>query len=332
VQIINENQTESGAISIPAGKQLTLSAVGLSGSDTVVVEIVTLSKAPEFQNNPCCDLVKANIQVLSSVPLRCGDGNAVVMTAEYPWVVIDAPQNVPLRARVVAEPDATVQVDMHITEGDGCMSCTCRCFDSEWTPTGAERCVGNRVHVLEKSNCGTERWTDSRDVVWTPTGSTRCENNLVENQEVNDCGVSRWTPTATGCGFCPSLRISCDGQAGYGFHEMDPKDPAATVEMAPCADDTSVDSIWIYPTAGKGHTVKVMDCDGTLIGYAVNTSDCAADCGCPQTKFEVINHFNPSTNVTLPAPKLVALSVNGTGAITATNSDGSIVTGQIPTC
>lgn len=81
--------------------------------------------------------------------------------------------------------------------------------------------------------------------------------------------------------YCPSLRLSCDdNQPGFGFHLLDPKDPAATVEMAPCAGDTSVDSIWIYPSAGVGHTVKVTDCDGNIIGYAVNRSDCAPECGC----------------------------------------------------
>jgi len=79
--------------------------------------------------------------------------------------------------------------------------------------------------------------------------------------------------------YCPSLRLSCSGEPGFGYHADDPKDPAATVEMAPCAGDPQ-DSIWIYPTSGTGHTVKVTDCDGVLIGYAANRSDCAPDCGC----------------------------------------------------
>jgi len=83
--------------------------------------------------------------------------------------------------------------------------------------------------------------------------------------------------------YCPSLRLSCDGQPGYGYHIDDPKDPAATVKMAPCPTDTTADAVYIYPTAGPGHTIKILDCNGVLIGYAVNRSDCApeyADCGC----------------------------------------------------
>jgi hypothetical protein len=40
--------------------------------------------------------------------------------------------------------------------------------------------------------------------------------------------------------------------------------------------DGSVDPIFIYPTAGTGHTIRVTDCTGALIGYAANRSDCAA--------------------------------------------------------
>jgi hypothetical protein len=71
--------------------------------------------------------------------------------------------------------------------------------------------------------------------------------------------------------YCPSQPL-LDG--GFGFHIADPKDPAATVEIAPCAGDTTVDSIWLYPTAGAGHTVKVLDCEGNTIGYGANQSKC----------------------------------------------------------
>jgi hypothetical protein len=150
-----------------------------------------------------------------------------------------------------------------------------------WTPTGQERCVGTNVEREEENNCGAPRWVVDRAQTWTDTGETRCVNNVVESQQENDCGNTRWTATAAKCGYCPSLRVSCDGQSGFGYHINDPKDPAATVEMAPCPGDTSVDALWIYPSSGTGHTIKVTDCDGALIGYAANKSECAGDCGCP---------------------------------------------------
>lgn len=110
--------------------------------------------------------------------------------------------------------------------------------------------------------------------------------------------------------YCPSLRISCDGQPGFGFHTVDPKDPAATVEMVPCPGDEMTDSIWIYPAAGPGHTIKVADCDGNVIGYAVNKSDCAPDCGCPKDPVITVNtRFAPTTNVAAPIVNVAAPEV-----------------------
>jgi hypothetical protein len=232
-----------------------------------------------------------------------------------------------------------------------------------WTPTGQERCVGTNVEREEENDCGAPRWVVDRAQTWTDTGETRCANNVVETQQENDCGKTRWTPTATTCGYCPSLRISCDGQPGFGFHTVDPKDPAATVEMAPCPGDEMTDSIWIYPAAGPGHTIKVADCDGNVIGYAVNKSDCAGDCGCPkdpvitvnntnnvaaptvnvaapEVTVAPVNNFAPTTNVAAPevnitqaAPNLVAQVIADDGTITSTLSDGStVVSNALPSC
>lgn len=164
--------------------------------------------------------------------------------------------------------------------------------------------------------------------------------------------------------YCPSMRLSCSGGVGFGYHLLDPKDPAATVEMATCPGDETTDPIWIYPTAGPGHTVKVMDCDGNPIGYAVNRSDCAPECGCPETVINfnpttnvaapavtnnfapttnvaapaVTNNFAPTTNVaapnvTLPAPNVVAHALGEDGTLTTTLSNGStVVSNPLPSC
>jgi hypothetical protein len=452
-EIIRPGVGASNAFVVLPGKQVTLRATGLAGDEYVEVQIVELSRAPEFTGDSCCATPASDVVVLNSVPLLCAPDSPVRLTQEIPFAVINGPQLVTLQAVVVAGPGALVSVELLQTEDDCCAPTICQCLDNTWepsgaircvgenvereevsncgnkrweferavawtdtggvrceganvekeqvndcgatkwvakgpqtwTPTGQERCVGANVELEEKNDCGTVRWvvdraaswTDTgavrcegtnvekeqvnecgttqwvikgpqtwtptgqercvganvereekndcccetrwvtdRAVAWTPTGETRCENNLIENKEANDCGAVRWTATATVCGYCPSLRVSCDGQSGFGFHEMDPKDPAATVEMAPCAGDTSVDSLWIYPSAGPGHTVKVTDCDGVLIGYAVNKSDCAPDCGCNDPVInikttvaapvvnvaapEVTNNFAPTTNVAAP--------------------------------
>lgn len=403
------------AFTIQMGKQATLHAKGLAGDDKVYVEILELSKAPDFTGNPCCTFYRTDIQVIARTPLLCPDGRPVVLTADYPVGALDTPQNVTLGVRVEADDAAVVSIEMYETDSDDCLSCICDrpCEITTWVPTGQERCVDGNVEREEESNCGTKqwvvdrpqtwvhtgefrcegenveaqevndcgtlrwvvdrpqtwtdtgaercldgnvekeqkndcccetRWVVARAQTWTPTGQTRCENNLVENEERNDCGALRWAVTATICGYCPSLRISCDGQAGFGFHLLDPKDPAATVEMAPCDDDNSVDSVWIYPSAGPGHTVKVLNDSGVVVGYAANRSDCAPDCGCqdpvinvkvaaPSVSVRPENNVYTTTNVTLPAPSLMALRVADDGSVAATNSDGTVVTSNpLPSC
>jgi hypothetical protein len=155
--------------------------------------------------------------------------------------------------------------------------------------------------------------------------------------------------------YCPSQRLP-DG--GYGFHTNDPKDPTATVEIAPCAGDTSVETVWVYPTSRPGATTRVEDCAGALIGYASNNSTCAPDCGCPDMNITVqpavnnvtvqpavnnfapavTNNFAPTTNVaapnvTLPSPNIVAAEYDPNGKLTLTNSQGgTVATGDLPTC
>jgi hypothetical protein len=248
-EILSPNTTSSAAFVIPHGEQITLYAKGLAGSDTVVVEILELSSAPTFSGNLCCDLQKHRIEVVRRVPLLCPNGKPVTLTAAYPWGVLSSPQGLALGVRLVADPAAAVTVELHQSANTGCVTCICD-----------RPCV---------------------DATWSPTGETRCVNNMTQKKETSNCGTERWVATTTACGYCPSMRLSCNGEPGYGFHLLDPKDPAATVELASC-DGT--DSIWIYPTAGPGHTAAQYECkpDGTLtlLGYGANRSDCAPDCGC----------------------------------------------------
>lgn len=383
MQILGPTASASNVFVIQPGKQITLNSRGLREDETIIVELVELSDAPDFTGNPCCDLKVTSIVVLHATPLTCPGGGPVQMTALRPYVVIGGPQEVAMRVRLAEPPLGDVTVDLFQTDSSGETTLTCECFDSEWvatgvtrclggnvdvqeesecgtvrwrtegpqtwtdsgdrrctstnhekrevnncgetrwtviapltwTPTGTERCAGTKVQREELNNCGTNRWVDARDITWTPTGETRCINDLFEQQEINDCGVTRWstdgpiTWEATGgtrcvegkveveqvnqcgrvrwfitediCGYCPSMRLSCDGSVpGFAYHDADIKDPAATVLMEPCAGDTSTDRMWIYPSAGPGHTIKVTDCDGVLIGYAVNRSDCAPECPC----------------------------------------------------
>lgn len=205
------------------------------------------------------------------------------------------------------------------------------------------RICNNQVGATKTNN---QRFIIDRagEYVLTYTGSGFGEAVLVatdvsrESVEYfhNNCGAGGVIVPVE---YCPSLAITCDNVTGYGYHINDPKDPAATVEIAAC-DDPAVDSIWIYPTAGPGHTFKYLDCDGTLVGYANNQSKCAAqyDCGCQDSSIgspTIVNNFSPTTNVEVnqPTKAVVAAQISEDGEVSITNADGSVVkSNPIPTC
>jgi hypothetical protein len=137
--------------------------------------------------------------------------------------------------------------------------------------------------------------------------------------------------------YCPSISI-IDG--GFGFHQADPPDPAATVIINPCAGDVSVDNIYIYPTAGTGHTVRVTDCDGVLIGYAVNRSNCAPVSGQSSGANVVVNNQPPVNNITVTGgsggsgfdTRVINLEFDEDDVLTLTNNDGTVIRTEANKC
>jgi hypothetical protein len=126
----------------------------------------------------------------------------------------------------------------------------------------------------------------------------------------------------TACAYCASVPM-LDG--GFGFSLSDQRDPLATVEMTPCAGDTTTESIWLYPASVSGATIKVTDCDGAVIGYAKNTSKCASASSanngtCGASAIPVVPVV-PAADI-----RLTALAFSSDGVLTATLSNGSIVT------
>lgn len=61
---------------------------------------------------------------------------------------------------------------------------------------------------------------------------------------------------------------------GFGFVAGDVTDPEATVVMTAC--DGKAPTVKLYPTPRPGANTPQYDCDGAVIGYAVNKSNCAA--------------------------------------------------------
>lgn len=116
------------------------------------------------------------------------------------------------------------------------------------------------------------------DLVSTVIFADLPEGAIVTVKAVNECGkkkqlnVNLPDPVANPC---PSFSLADASPffKGFAYVAGDLIDPAATVAYR---------GGFIYPTAGEGHTVKVTALDGvTVIGYAVNKSDCANPCCTP---------------------------------------------------
>lgn len=89
------------------GQQLTIVAQGLEDTDEVTVWLVQLSR---FEMPPCsCPPGKVLMpSVLSETQLRCC-GEPIVLTADMPYVILDAPQGWKFRVKWnVANPTTQV--------------------------------------------------------------------------------------------------------------------------------------------------------------------------------------------------------------------------------
>ena len=122
--IITTEVTTSEPFTIGVGKAVTLLAKGLQGNDYAIVDIVVTSTSGP-QRSECCPGEVALPEVTSTVPLRCRNGARAILTATHPWLVLDAPQDVELRVRVVADPVSVVTVSMGEHKGESCATCQC---------------------------------------------------------------------------------------------------------------------------------------------------------------------------------------------------------------
>lgn len=200
MQIVSTEQTVSEPFEISNGKQATLVAYGLEDGDQVVVEIVNTTRALPATGDVCCPGTVGLPEISSVALLRCRNGARIVMTKDHPWAVLDAPQGLQLRVRVITtDLAATITVDKVESASNGCMSCAC-----------------------EEPYCASYPMTDG----------------------------------------------------GFGFIAGDMKDPEATIALTPCPGDLVSPTVYLFPTPRPGATAAQRACDGTLIGYAMNQSNC----------------------------------------------------------
>lgn len=90
--------------------------------------------------------------------------------------------------------------------------------------------------------------------------------------------VDKVETASTGCATCACEEPYCASfplvDGGFGFIAGDMKDPEATVAFAPCPGDTITPTVYLFPTPRPGATAAQKDCDGALIGYGMNRSNC----------------------------------------------------------
>lgn len=87
---------ESNVFTISSGEQITVAAFGLSGSDNVTFEMV-LSPAMNKEICKCPPYTVELPSVSATEQLRCCSG-IVAITQQNPFIILDAPQNILLRA------------------------------------------------------------------------------------------------------------------------------------------------------------------------------------------------------------------------------------------
>ena len=124
--LIDKDSTQSAPFKIPSGKQLTVLATGLNPGEKVVFELLALTAAGPG-GDVCCPGPVSLPDIAWSAPLKieCGgdDPVAVELTADMPWKVLHQPQEILLRAKVIADDDAVVEVHSFETSQSG--SCLC---------------------------------------------------------------------------------------------------------------------------------------------------------------------------------------------------------------
>lgn len=91
--------------------------------------------------------------------------------------------------------------------------------------------------------------------------------------------VDKVDTDAGGCMNCACEEPYCASypliDGGFGFIAGDIKDPEATVALAPCTGDVVTPTVYLFPTPRPGATAAQKDCDGAVIGYGMNRSNCA---------------------------------------------------------
>lgn len=323
--------------------QVTVAALGLPAGATVTFEMVQISSPVRETICPgSCEIPPVQFPSETAwQPLMCCEGQPVRVNTANPYIVLDAPQHVRLRALVTgydfsAAPfpgEIIVYPSTSTITNDVMRGC---CPDPVAVVPPAPQ-VTATVSICPVPACFT--WggaqyssiaafvNDVKDLVpGAGYNPTTCTFSAPAGTVFPDLTIVACVPVVTPTTYCPSFYLDVCGcnEVGYAYRDNALRDPAATVQILDCLNQTAA---YVYPTSGVTgavrHEVPYYE-NAVLVGYAANQSDCAPSLRATT----VVNVAAP--NITLPAPTLVATAVSTTGVVTNTLSNGTTVVSNEP--
>jgi hypothetical protein len=341
------NQSSLSGVSLvnfTIDSQVTVAALGLPTGVTVTFEMVQISSPIREQMCPgSCEIPAVQLPTETAwQPLMCCEGQPVRVNNANPYIVLDAPQHVRLRALVTGYDfseasfpgEVIVYPSTSTITNDAMRGC---CADPVVVPPPAPA-VTATVSLCPVPPCFTWGGAEYQSIAafvsdikalvpgagYNPTTCTFSApaGTVFPDLTIVACEPQPPAPPE----YCPSFYLDTCGcnEAGYAYRDNALRDPAATVAIVDCLGGTAA---WVYPTAGitgvVRHEVPYYE-NNVLLGYAANQSDCAP----PLRATTTVNVAAPS--ITLPAPTLVATAVSPTGVVTNTLSNGSTVVSNEP--
>jgi hypothetical protein len=337
----NSSITGTSLVNFTIDNQVTVAAIGLPAGATVTFEMVQLNTPGReaMGNGNCCE-IPADIMPheLAWQPLMCCEGQPVRVNAANPFIVLDAPQHVRLRALLTgfdfsAGPftgDVIVYPSTSTITSDTMRGC---CPDPVVVPPPPPP-VTAAVSICPTPACftwGSTQYTNISDfvddvkslVLGAAYNPTTCTFSAPAGSVFPDLTIVACVPVVVPPVYCPSFYLDTCGcnEVGYAYRDNALRDPAATVAIVDCLGDTAA---WIYPAAGVTGTVRhevPYYENNVLLGYAANQSDCAppvranttvnvaAPAVTTNVAAPVVNVAAPVTNVAAPTVNVAAPSV-----------------------
>jgi hypothetical protein len=332
--------------------QVTIAALGLPAGASVNIEMVQISTPVRDQLCPgSCEIPAVQFPNETAwQPLMCCEGKKVTLNAASPYIVIDAPQHVRLRALITgydfsAAPfpgEVIVYPSTSTITNDTMRGC---CPDPVVIAPPAPQ-VTATVSICPVPACFT--WggaqynsiaafvSDVKDLVpGAGYNPLTCTFSAPAGTVFPSLAIVACVPVTPAPVYCPSLRLdTCDcREIGFAYRLGDSIDPAATVPVLAC-DGTTVG--FAYPTPRVGATVPYEE-NNVVIGYLQNQSACAPEASQVINNYVTTNVAAPvvsvaAPTVVLPAPTVASQVLDANDAIVTTMTNGTVFTTPLSNC